>query len=445
MSTQPNQPRGDDREYDQRPAPVREKPEYAKLVEQFTDYTPEDLEIIWERNDELLTVGDFRFFLYYCKQHKVDPVVGECVASYRWNSIKGKKVLTPIVTVGVLRKRRAPECDGLDQFTFAYEGKVLVSASGSIYRKNCAKPFSTTVFYKEYASTTRTGTITTMWREKSHMMLGKCLEAQLTRLGFYDVCGELLIDEETQSRGQVEDPEAQAAATAAGPSPVGVKAEPAAPTPAAPAPEPEPEPEPEPVAPKTFQERSAALAKKIGGAEKVALGMLASYFRGFLDVKRLSKDVALYTVPLDKLEPVIDQDMGTFMADPEGFGMRLAGRPRDKKSMAEAEMEKLGWPEDIRGLAKDLMKALEHTDQDFITWLNNIAPLKTMSHDDLRIFLPLFGVVRGSALDLVDWAETQKKTLAEALEECKVPEQGTPEAIRQAIADLVGDSGVLGV
>jgi hypothetical protein len=67
-----------------------------------------------------------------------------------------------------------------------------------------------------------------------------------------------------------------------------------------------------------------------------------------------------------------------------------------------------------------------------------------MTHDNLRIFLPLFGVVRGSALDLVDWAETQKKTLAEALEACKVPEQATPEGIRQAIADLTGDTGVLG-
>lgn len=236
-----------------------------------------------------------------------------------------------------------------------------------------------------------------------------------------------------------------------GPSPVGVKPEPPAETKpvvteATPAPTEKKEPPTETTKapPPTFQERSQAIAKKIGGKEEVALNFLARYFRGFLDVKRLAKDVALYTVPLDKLEPVLDQRMKDLMANPEELGAELAGRPVQKKGAAITAMEKLGWPEDVQVLAVDLMKQLEHTDQDFTTWLANIPALQTMGHDDLRIFLPLFGAVRGSALDLVDWAETQKKTLGEALAECKVPEQGTVEDVKQAIAAVVGDTGVLG-
>lgn len=431
-----------DQEYDQRDyrqAPAREKPDYAKLAEQFTEYTADDLEIIWERNDELLTVGDFRFFLYYCKQHKVDPVVGECVASYRWNSIKGKKVLTPIVTIGVLRKRRAPECDGLDQFAFTEDGKALVSASGSIYRKGCARPFSTTVFYKEYAATNRQGSITAMWRDKSHIMLSKCLEAQLTRLGFYDVCGELLIDEETQSRGQVEDPEP--ASTPPAPSPVGVKPETSEPVVETKQPEPE---APTP----TFEERMAALISKIGGEPKEATAKIKAYFRAFLGVERLTaKDATFYSIPLSKLEAVIDARLADLKINPGGLGDELAGRA---KGILETEFDRLNWPEDLREMAKRVMQALAHkTDQDFLTFMNvetSGVGLRTMPIDAIRAFLPLFLIAKGVAWDVVDQAISKNTPIADYIAKT-IERSGKPlaewdaEFAREYLSVAKGDGG----
>lgn len=199
-------------EFDQRPEaqqkPPREKPDFAVLAQQFPNWGADNLEIMWDRYDEIQTVSDFRYFLFYCRQNELDPTAGEVAPLYRWNPMKRRDVLTPIVTIGALRKRRAKECDGLDEFKFTHDGQLLVSASGTIYRKGCAKPFSASVWYDEYAPRIN-GQLSTIWVGKAHMLLSKCLEAQLTRLGFFDLCGEFLVEEETAKQDHPQTVEAQ--------------------------------------------------------------------------------------------------------------------------------------------------------------------------------------------------------------------------------------------
>ena len=410
MSTTQQQP---EPEYDQRrerPKPEREKPDFAALAQQFPQWTAEDLEIIWDRNDEILLISDFRFFLYYCKQYQVDPVVGEVVASYRWNSIKRKQVLIPIVTIGVLRKRRAPECDGLDQFVFNYNGNVLVSASGSIYRKGCTKPFSATAFYKEYAGTDRQGNITSMWRDKSHIMLSKCLEAQLTRLGFFDVVGELLIDEETQARDHE--------AVAAEPEPqlkVGVKPAPEQPkepepprseaakveqgdsgeapqSPTSPAP-PTPEP-PKPTPPPDLKARTDAVKAKLGGDGRISKGVINDFFRGCFAADALPKKPELYAVPIQKLEAQTATPAGiqALLEDPRGCGARSMGHTPNP---VEEFAQKHGWTAGTMALIRTIAKQRDMQPDDMLAWFNTLE-LGVLLPADAEAFFQLAAHVRNA-------------------------------------------------
>lgn len=234
----------------------------------------------------------------------------------------------------------------------------------------------------------------------------------------------------------------------AGPSPVGIKPEPVAPTPQpeTPAPAPQPEPPAEPAAPLDFKERTAAIIKKIGGKDqKVATTLLAKYFRGFLALKKLPNETAIYNAPLDKLEAVLDQRMADLMGDPEGLGAELAGRPVQKQSPVEAEMAKLKWPEDVQASAKGLQKSLGHADTDFLYWLSTEPKLADMSHDDLRIFLPLFGMVKGQAWDLYDWSQANEKSFCQTAKGLESDAAEWNEATaKPAIAGLIGDAGLLG-
>jgi hypothetical protein len=234
-------------EFDQRSEPTRETIDFEILSQQIKAWPSHELQMLWETYDEIATGSDFAQYLHYAKRQGLDPLSGEVVPSYRWNAIKRREVMTPLVTIGVLRKRRAEACDGLSQFVFTYaEGdrdkRVPVSASGMIFRKGCAQPFHATVWYDEYAPRDSQGAPVPMWYNKAHMLLSKVLEAQLTRLAFFDLC-DFLIDEETQ-RGEILAPAATAPAEAAPEAfNVGEKAAPVAAevvTPVAPQPPPEP-------------------------------------------------------------------------------------------------------------------------------------------------------------------------------------------------------------
>jgi hypothetical protein len=191
--------------FDQRPAngaPQRETPDFAALSKLFPKWDATDLEVLWDRNDELRAAAEFKYFLSFANANDLDPMRDEVVAAVRWNSVKRRRELTPLVTIGVFRKRRGEYCDGIDPFEFEEDpkGKWPLSASGKIYRKESKNPFCAKVWFSEYAPQDENGYVVPLWAAKGHMMLSKVLEAQLTRIGFYDKIGDMLIDEETQQR-----------------------------------------------------------------------------------------------------------------------------------------------------------------------------------------------------------------------------------------------------
>ena len=452
MSTAQTQPPGADREYDQRPAPDREKPDFAAIATQFTQYGAEDLEIIWERNDELASVRDFKFFLLYCKQHQLNPVAGEVVGSMRYDSIKRRMVMTPIVKIGVLRKRRALECDGLDEAKFTYEGTALVSASGSIYRKGSARPFSATVYYKEYAPLTNSGHVVSHWKDKPHIMLGACLEAQLTRIAFFDLCGDFLTDEETQTRERptstMDEPTAEDDARVSAltgkigvkptPAPAETKAaepETALPTPAPlapltetvrPADDPLPAPcegkpssefanaeEPKPL---TLAERKAAILATLNLPDKAGTSLVNDYCRGFLATEGLPKKQEIYGPILDKLSADVADPLKrkAVIENPKAAGALAAGRAPDPLDVFAT---RYGWPADIVKTVREIGQARQQTPKDTVAWLTTLG-LENATLENVTAFLPVAALTRQAYL-VLDASRKYKlsvKVLVESME-----------------------------
>lgn len=429
--------------------PGRQAPDFTALSQALKTWAPSELEILWQRFDEIKTSADFQYFFYYCKQNALDPAAGEVVPAYRWNVIKRREVLTPIVTIGLLRKRRAPECDGIDQFVYQHDGKALVSASGTIHRKGCAHPFSATVFFDEYAVTDNRGGINYMWT-KSHMMLSKVLEAQLTRMGFFDLCGEFLIDEETQRSGdepadqtktaapadefavgekKVADPKPETERKVNGDEPemkpseesvAKIESTPQAETKAtaeAAKPDPTPAPQASTAEMATFDEMIALVRQKIGGATKSADPLIARYFAEYLDIqvvggkRTIPKDRGKLMEPLTKLFASIDNNVGTLKADPEALGRELSGR---KKSLLDAKFAELEWGPSLQGLARQVIALNAASEDNFLDWIS--APIAgdsergtavnivNMHPEALQIFFPIYLLARGRTFEVIDWA-----------------------------------------
>jgi hypothetical protein len=420
MSTTQQQP---EPEYDQRRE--RPKPDFAALAQQFTQFTKEDLEIIWERNDEIQKVSDFRFFLLYCKQHQLNPVAGEVVGCMRYDSIKGKQVMTPIVKIGVLRRSRALECDGMDEAKFTYDGAALVSAAGSIYRKGSARPFSTTVYYKEYAPVNADGRIAQHWREKPHIMLGACLEAQLTRIAFFDLCGDFLTDEETQARDHeaaTAEPEPQlkvGVKPAPEPTPEQPKtqdpeAPPPAPAPPQPAP-PQPAP-PQPAPPPDLKARSAAVRAKLGGDNPNSKGVINDFFRGCFATDSLPKKTELYAVPIQKLEEQTATPAGidALLKDPRGCGARSMGH---KANPMDEFGKKHGWTAGTMQLVAQIAKQRDMQPDDMLTWFDTLD-LGVLLPADAEAFFQLAALAR-NAYVVLDVAKRDACSVASVVAQVK--------------------------
>lgn len=132
-------------------------------------------------NDEL------ELFIHACNRMHLDPFMRQIHAVKRWQD--GKEVMT--IQTGIDGYRLIAERTGKympgREFTFAYkEGKVF---SATAYVKKLGgdgqwHEIASTVYWDEYVGKKKDGTFTGMWRDKPHVMLGKCAEAAVLRKAF---------------------------------------------------------------------------------------------------------------------------------------------------------------------------------------------------------------------------------------------------------------------
>jgi phage recombination protein Bet len=143
----------------------------------------------------------FSLYIYNCKRQGIHPLDGLVIPIVRNDNEAGGKRLTFVSTVDLLRSRAAEtnEYAGSDDSEFQYvppaknpqESKVTVWRF--VQGQKCS--FTATARWEEYYPGEKQGF---MWRNKPHVMLGKCAEALALRKAFPKQLAGLYIPEELQ-------------------------------------------------------------------------------------------------------------------------------------------------------------------------------------------------------------------------------------------------------
>jgi phage recombination protein Bet len=132
-------------------------------------------------NDEL------ELFIHACNRMNLDPFMRQIHAVKRWSD--GKEVMT--IQTGIDGYRLIAERTGKylpgKECTFAYKDNKVFSATAFVKKLGSDSQWHEighTVYWEEYASKKKDGSLTGMWRDKPHVMLGKCAEAGVLRKAF---------------------------------------------------------------------------------------------------------------------------------------------------------------------------------------------------------------------------------------------------------------------
>lgn len=151
--------------------------------------------------------AEFALFLYECNRQGIHPLDRLLIPIKRNDSDLGGKRLTFVTTVDLFRSRASDSGDyaGNEDPTFEYlEGaKNPQSATAIVWKmvqgQKC--PFTATARWAEYYPGDKQGF---MWRNKPHVMLGKCAEALALRKAFPKQLAGLFVQEEMERPDDVE-------------------------------------------------------------------------------------------------------------------------------------------------------------------------------------------------------------------------------------------------
>lgn len=133
------------------------------------------------------TDDELELFIHACNRMHLDPFLKQVYAVKRWQD--GKEVMT--IQTGIdgyrLIAERTNKYMPGRECSFAYkEGKVF---SATAYVKKLGvdgqwHEIASTVYWDEYVAKKKDGTVTGMWKDKPHVMLGKCAESAVLRKAF---------------------------------------------------------------------------------------------------------------------------------------------------------------------------------------------------------------------------------------------------------------------
>jgi phage recombination protein Bet len=193
--------------------PMSAEAKSLAVVENKMVVTSEQMKLARETVAKDLDDNQFALFCYNCTRLGIHPLDGLLVPIVR--NDQGTPRLTFVNTVDLLRSRAAETGDyaGSDDPTFQYELKdsqFPSDAHATVWKfvqgEKCG--FSATARWEEYYP--GEGKPGFMWRNKPHVMLGKCAEALALRKAFPKQLSGLYISEELQK--EIESPSGRAPA-----------------------------------------------------------------------------------------------------------------------------------------------------------------------------------------------------------------------------------------
>lgn len=149
--------------------------------------TEEKVELLKRTICKGATHDELELFIHACNRMQLDPFMRQIHAVKRWN--EGKETMT--IQTGIDGYRLIAERTGKylpgRESTFTYKDGKVFSATAYVKKltgDNQWHEIAHTVYWEEYVCKKKDGTPTGMWRDKPHVMLGKCAESGVLRKAF---------------------------------------------------------------------------------------------------------------------------------------------------------------------------------------------------------------------------------------------------------------------
>ena len=132
-----------------------------------------------------LTNAEFLLFSEIVKATGLNPVTKEV-----WAIKAGGRLQIMTGINGFLKIANShPQFDGME-LSYEWDGKMLISATAKVYRKDRRFPSVATAYMSEYAKQTP------IWKQMPSIMLGKCAKSLAIREAFINELGGLYTQEE---------------------------------------------------------------------------------------------------------------------------------------------------------------------------------------------------------------------------------------------------------
>jgi len=260
------------------------------------------LRLIWTKcAPQEATFDDFQYFIYRCEVQHLDPLLSEAYLRVQYDEATGTQKPVMIVGIGGALKaaHASGQFDGL-KTDFIESNGVVVAATTKIWRKNAKEPFESLVYFDEYAARKRGGEVVYMWKNKPHVMLGKVSQMSCLRIAFAAELGGLYVAEEFDRSEPNYDFRVESTDTTPAVSTVTALAE---------------RPVSHTKTPKSevrqmesngiqaeFSATKQRLIKDLSIAPSMSKAVFNDYFKTFLDVTSLPRDLALYKSALEMLD-----------------------------------------------------------------------------------------------------------------------------------------------
>ena len=150
----------------------------------------EKIELIKQTVARGATDLELQLFFHACERTGLDPLMKQIYAIKRWDAKLGKEAMaiqTGIDGYRIIAERTGRYAPG-PRTIFSYNDKnELVSAVASVKKQTADGSWHIVeheAFWDEYVQKTKDGSVTSMWQQKGHIMLGKCAESGCLRKAF---------------------------------------------------------------------------------------------------------------------------------------------------------------------------------------------------------------------------------------------------------------------
>lgn len=156
--------------------------------------------------------AELELFIEVCKQTGLNPFMKQIYPVKRWVSDLKKWVMT--FQTGIDGYRLIAERSGKYSpgraTEYKYDDKGHIISAVAYVKKQTGDgswhEISSEAFYSEYVAKKKDGTPTTMWKDKPHIMLGKCAEALALRRAFPAELSGLYTQEEMEQADNHKEP-----------------------------------------------------------------------------------------------------------------------------------------------------------------------------------------------------------------------------------------------